>query len=287
MAEYRQIHTSIWKDSWFLDLEPDEKLLFIYLFSNESTSVAGIYKIATKVIAFETGLEHTVVKTILDRFAQAGKVLVEGEVIWVKNLRKYNATRSPKVAQRIAHDLEDIPECAVKRAYQSYYGSALGPGTGTVCIPYPELASEQEQEQEHEQEQIESPAADATAPGGAPRTFPEWQQALKDADHRRRPDLVREFIQAYLPNSELPAHSYIAKAAKTVGGWGRLLDLLWQQVPRPPTGDVLAFVVGVHEHRGNGRASPRASPAPLERTVADIPKGWLQEPFDPDEEPQL
>lgn len=39
--------------------------------------------------------------------------------------------------------------------------------------------------------------------------------------------------------------------------------------------------------RGNGRDSPRASPVVLERHVADLPKGWLQEPFDPDEEPQL
>ncbi len=285
MAEYRQIHTSIWKDSWFLDLEPDEKLLFVYLFSNESTSVAGIYKIATKVIAFETGLGPAVVKSILERFAKAGKVLVEGEVIWVKNLRKYNATRSPKVSQRIARDLEDIPDCAVKRAYLAFHDGIAGQGSDTVPIPYPELASEQEQEHEHEQEQIESPA-DA-APDGAPLTFPQWQQALKDADHRGRPDLVRQFMQAYLPNNELPAHSYIAKTAKDVGGWGRLLDLLWQQVPRPPTGDALAFVRRVHEHRGNGRDSPRAERVPLERHVADIPKGSLQEPPEPDEEPEL
>lgn len=31
MANYRQIHTQIWRDNWFLDLEADEKLLFIYL----------------------------------------------------------------------------------------------------------------------------------------------------------------------------------------------------------------------------------------------------------------
>ena len=29
--------------------------------------------------------------------------------------------------------------------------------------------------------------------------------------------------------------------------------------------------------RGNGRDSPRASPVVLERHVADLPKGWLQE----------
>ena len=57
-------------------------------------------------------------------------------------------------------------------------------------------------------------------------------------------------------------------------------------------GSILNVAISLHaESRRprprSSRASPRASPAPLERTVADIPKGWLQEPFDPDEEPQL
>ena len=50
MANYRQIHTQIWRDNWFLDLEPDEKLLFIYLFSNDSTNLAGLYEIHQRVI---------------------------------------------------------------------------------------------------------------------------------------------------------------------------------------------------------------------------------------------
>jgi len=52
MADYRQIHTRIWKDSWFIELEPCDKLLFIYLFSNERASVSGIYDISIKVMAF-------------------------------------------------------------------------------------------------------------------------------------------------------------------------------------------------------------------------------------------
>ena len=56
MSEYRQIHMKIWKDAWFLDLEPDHKLLFIYLFSNERSSIAGIYELSKRIMAFETGL---------------------------------------------------------------------------------------------------------------------------------------------------------------------------------------------------------------------------------------
>ena len=45
MANYRQIHTQIWRDNWFLDLEADEKLLLIYLFSNDNSNQAGIYEL--------------------------------------------------------------------------------------------------------------------------------------------------------------------------------------------------------------------------------------------------
>src|SRR3972149_7999433 len=103
MANYRQIHVSIWKDEWFLDLDPDEKLLFIYLFSNESASLAGIYKLALKVIAFETNLPIDFVKKTLAKFEKAGKVYYREGVIWVKNLRKYNRGSS-KVDIRIQTD---------------------------------------------------------------------------------------------------------------------------------------------------------------------------------------
>ena len=35
MSGYRQLHTHIWSDGWYEELEPAFKLLFIYLFSNE------------------------------------------------------------------------------------------------------------------------------------------------------------------------------------------------------------------------------------------------------------
>ncbi len=49
MADFRNIHTHIWKDAWFCELQPDEKLLFIYLFSNERASVCGMYEYGPSV----------------------------------------------------------------------------------------------------------------------------------------------------------------------------------------------------------------------------------------------
>lgn len=141
MANYRQIHVSIWKDEWFLDLDTDEKLLFIYLFSNESASLAGIYKIALKVICFETGLDAEFVTAALTKFARDGKVYYQDGYIWVVNMREYNRG-GETVYKRIVADVEALPNCELKRKYLEYYRQAISKesdteqGIDTLPIPY-------------------------------------------------------------------------------------------------------------------------------------------------------
>jgi hypothetical protein len=43
-------------DQWFAELSAEEKLLFVYLFSNERASVSGLYESPIRVMAFETSL---------------------------------------------------------------------------------------------------------------------------------------------------------------------------------------------------------------------------------------
>ena len=151
MAYFRQIHVSTWKDPWFFDLEPDEKLLFIYLFSNENTSISGIYEIPFRVICFETDLDTKFVKLTLEKFEQAKIVYFENGVIWIKNLRKYNASTSIKVIKGIENDLARIPECPIKQLYISYYSPDIPytEGIDTISaqdntIPYTDTIPEGE-----------------------------------------------------------------------------------------------------------------------------------------------
>jgi len=126
MANYRQIHVSIWKDTYFLELDPKEKLLFVYLFSNESSSLAGIYEISIKVICFETGLDNDFVVNALDKFEKDEKIYYQNGIVWVKNLRKYNKG-GQTVYKRVIADIQLIPDCELKKRYLDYY---------RVDIPY-------------------------------------------------------------------------------------------------------------------------------------------------------
>ena len=117
MANYRQIHVAIWKDEWFMDLEPDQKLLFIYLFSNESASLSGLYKLPLKVIAFETCLEPDYILKTLATFEKSGKAYYQDGIVWIVNMRRYHETKSDKVQTRINSDVANIPDCELKRRY--------------------------------------------------------------------------------------------------------------------------------------------------------------------------
>ena len=156
MANFRQIHVSIWKDEWFLELEPNEKLLFIYLFSNESAPLSGIYRLALKVICFECGMDKDSVISILTKFAEAGKVFYQDGIVWVVNMRKYHETGSPKIKSRIIYDLDNIPDCPLKQKYIAYFNNNI-PHLYPI---YTSLLKEEEEELKEEvEEQLSAPPA--------------------------------------------------------------------------------------------------------------------------------
>lgn len=117
MANYRQIHTKIWRDNWFLELDSDEKLLFIYLFSNDNTNLAGIYELNERIIQLETGLDKTRIREILNKFEVNNKVYFQDGIVWIVNMRKYHTSTGEKVRRGIEISLDSIPDCEIKQKY--------------------------------------------------------------------------------------------------------------------------------------------------------------------------
>lgn len=121
MAKYRQVHVHIWKDGWFLDLEPMYKLFFIYLFTNERASISGIYELSRRVMAFESGLTFSEIDGALQAFDTEGKAYYDDGVVWVPNLRKYHESKSPKVVTFIEEDVGRLKNCKLKSIYVDKY----------------------------------------------------------------------------------------------------------------------------------------------------------------------
>lgn len=49
-------------------LDPNEKLLFLYLITNANYELCGVYELPIKRIAYETGLDRSDVEQILLKF---------------------------------------------------------------------------------------------------------------------------------------------------------------------------------------------------------------------------
>jgi hypothetical protein len=77
MAEFRTIHSKMWRDSWYSELDVDGKLLWIYLITNDTVSIKRVYDISASIIAKETGIKETRVNVLLNQFSDSGKILTK------------------------------------------------------------------------------------------------------------------------------------------------------------------------------------------------------------------
>jgi len=103
MSKLRSINTHFWSDTYVIDLDPVEKLLFLYLLTNEQTNMLGIYEIHVRRIAFDTGIDKSMVSKIFDRFEQSQKVkYCDGYVILQNFLRhqSFNANMETSAIQK-------------------------------------------------------------------------------------------------------------------------------------------------------------------------------------------
>lgn len=128
MADYRYFKCKFWADPYIQELLPEEKLLYIYLFTNEHGNQAGMYPITLRTIVFESGIESENLKTILAKFRGDGKCIYQNKIMWVKNFVRHQANKSPKVRKRIATDLEELTDCNLIGQFLKY--------NDTLSIPY-------------------------------------------------------------------------------------------------------------------------------------------------------
>ena len=183
MANYRQIHTQIWRDNWFLDLEPDEKLMFIYLFSNDSTNLAGLYEIHERVIQLETGLDKARIEEILKRFEREGKVHYQDGVVWMVNMKKYHSNAGEKVQKNIDSMVMGIHDCELKQKYCIANGITT---ENTPCIPYPypmDTLSYRKSKSKSKTEEEEKSEKEEETPDGDTVTSSQSQKILSITDH--------------------------------------------------------------------------------------------------------
>jgi hypothetical protein len=108
MAIFRKIHTQLWSDPFFSELDTEKKLFYIYLLTNEKTKQCGIYEISKKHICFDLNISLDKVNKLLNFFISKGKLQFSdsSNELAIKNWKKYNYSTSPKVVKCIESELK-------------------------------------------------------------------------------------------------------------------------------------------------------------------------------------
>jgi len=91
----------------------------------------------------------------------------------------------------------------------------------------------------------QSPPAAARAP--TPPLAVTFQGVLSRLRKARNMTAELRSVYQLCFEGEPPDFGYLGKAAKAVGGAGRLAELMWQLTAKPPTGDVLAYILATQK----------------------------------------
>lgn len=105
----RMVNTKFWSDTYIANLDPLEKLLFLYFITNPYTNICGIYEIPLKQIALDTGIDReNLEKVLLPRFKKAAKVYYIQGWVYIKNFLKHQKA-SGNVQAGIENGMGQVP----------------------------------------------------------------------------------------------------------------------------------------------------------------------------------
>lgn len=97
----RVIHTKFWTDTYIQSLKPTERLLFIFLISNELIGMTGAYEMNFGYMQYCTGIGQTDIITILDKFQQDRKIAyLDGCVVLVNHLKYQDYSKGNENQQK-------------------------------------------------------------------------------------------------------------------------------------------------------------------------------------------
>lgn len=216
-GKYRTVNTRFWTDPWILEnLGPLQKLLFLYLITNQYNNIAGVYEISLAAIAFETGLSLDQVREFINEFEAKGKVkYLEGWII-LRNFAKHQKAWSADVQKGAQRILAALPE-NVRGAVGTLQGRPCGEGVGT--LPTPCIDPVSNSDSDSDSDSVVSVVAGPTTGAAAPQKA--LQKAKKPGE--QPPDARIKHLVDYYHDQ------YVAKTGQkpvVTGQWGRMFKTL-------------------------------------------------------------
>lgn len=96
MAKNRYIQTRFWSDPFIQEMDNVNKLFYLYLLTNEHTSISGVYELSIKTMEFESGIPEKQIRKAMDSLSKTKKAYFFNNFVFITNFIK-NQANNPKV----------------------------------------------------------------------------------------------------------------------------------------------------------------------------------------------
>lgn len=100
MARYRPIHVKIWSDPDFENYTKDQKLIFLYLITNEHTTESGIYPVTPKTISQRTDIQMAAVEKAFQVGFKNVTYDQETGCVFIHNFIRYKSGGRPDLLEK-------------------------------------------------------------------------------------------------------------------------------------------------------------------------------------------
>lgn len=106
----RVLQTKFWQDSFVSDLSPGEKLVFIYLMSNDRVNIIHCYECSDRVILFDTGVSKDTLASCKNKLQATGKVRFFRDYVHLVNADRYQhfiGEKNEQAKKNILREMSD------------------------------------------------------------------------------------------------------------------------------------------------------------------------------------
>lgn len=198
---YRVIETSTWADPRVKQLDPEGKLLFLYLITNSHAHVGGIYYLPDVLIRLETGIKRKKLDTLWDTLSQLGLTCRDraSEVVWVVNMLRYQG-RGEKIKLSVEKHLRTLHDSPLVQQFIAHYRDWGIAAPDTLSHTPSHRVSVQEQEQEEgggEQKQRSLKRRQEEERGGSPPPSSPGVTSKEKSKTKDFSDFVNKLVEKF------------------------------------------------------------------------------------------
>jgi len=152
MDTKRSINTKIWSDTWFEELTTTDKMIWLYLLTNQSTNMLGIYQLGIRRMAFETGVSILTLRKAFKGFGRVRKGYhILEEYVFLPNWMK-NQSFNPNMLKSAQNIYDSLPTDLLLEINKLGFNGFQTLRKGSLMLPKIEIERERENEIESETE---------------------------------------------------------------------------------------------------------------------------------------